>query len=86
MLTSSPSDGHLLKSFVVHNATTFKQSIIMPNLKLLITNVVIAIAYQERIDNDLPSNNNITPLIILYVTDNTYPNEIKLTKVETFLV
>lgn len=73
-------DGHLLESVVVHSATTFRRAIIMPNLKPPITTVAAAIAYRERINNALPSNSNFTPLMTLYLTDKTSPNEIKLAK------
>jgi len=40
--------------------------------------------YQERIGSSLPSNNNITHQMTLYLTNNMNPDEVKLAKVEKF--
>lgn len=50
----------------------------MPNLKPPITTTVAAIAYRESILKVLPSNCDFTPLMTLYLTDATKPEEIRL--------
>lgn len=50
----------------------------MPNLKPPITTTVAAIAYRESILKVLPSNCDFTPLMTLYLTDTTKPEEIRL--------
>lgn len=50
----------------------------MPNLKPPITTTAAAVAYRESILKALPSGSDFTPLMTLYLTDTTTPNEIKL--------
>lgn len=50
----------------------------MPNLKPPITTTAAAIAYRESILKAIPKNSNFTPLMTLYLTDMTTPDEIKL--------
>ncbi|KAK1261961.1 hypothetical protein QJS04_geneDACA020512 [Acorus gramineus] len=50
----------------------------MPNLKPPITTTAAAVAYQASILKALPANSYFTPLMTLYLTDNTSPEEIKL--------
>lgn len=50
----------------------------MPNLKPPITTTAAAIAYRESILKVLPSNHDFTPLMTLYLTDTTRPEEIRL--------
>jgi dihydroorotase len=49
----------------------------MPNLKPPVTTVALAKAYYERILAVLPSDLKFEPLMTLYLTDNTAPEEIK---------
>jgi dihydroorotase len=49
----------------------------MPNLKPPVTTVALAKAYYERIMAVLPSDLKFEPLMTLYLTDNTSPDEIK---------
>lgn len=50
----------------------------MPNLKPPITTTAAAMAYRQSILKALPENSDFTPLMTLYLTDTTSPNEIKL--------
>ena len=50
----------------------------MPNLKPPVTTVKDALAYRDRILRALPSDSSFLPLMTLYLTDNTTPEEIKL--------
>ncbi|XP_051133241.1 dihydroorotase, mitochondrial-like isoform X2 [Andrographis paniculata] len=52
----------------------------MPNLKPPITNTAAALAYRRLILEALPENSDFTPLMTLYLTDTTDPNEINLAR------
>ncbi|MCL7029070.1 hypothetical protein MKW94_013638 [Papaver nudicaule] len=71
-------DSDLLKAVVPHSANHFGRAIIMPNLKPPVTTTAEAVSYRESILRALPTGSNFTPLMTLYLTDNTHPDEIKL--------
>ncbi|KAA8526367.1 hypothetical protein F0562_008430 [Nyssa sinensis] len=73
-------DGDLLEAVVSHSASHFGRGIVMPNLKPPITTTAAAVAYRESILKALPANNDFTPLMTLYLTDTTTPDEIKLAR------
>ena len=70
-------DGAALADVVPATARTFRRAIIMPNLKPPVTTVAQAIAYRERILAAVPAGVDFTPLMTLYLTDNTDPAEIE---------
>jgi dihydroorotase len=70
-------DGAVLKDVLPHTARQFARAIVMPNLKPPVTTVALAKAYYERILAVLPSDLKFEPLMTLYLTDNTAPEEIK---------
>jgi dihydroorotase len=73
-------DGALLAAVLPDTTRRFARAIVMPNLKPPITTVEAARAYRERVDAALarvaPSGTRFTPLLTLYLTDNTPPQEI----------
>ena len=69
-------DGDALRSVVPHTARQFGRAIIMPNLKPPVTTTLQALAYRERILAAVPAGIDFTPLMTLYLTDNTDPGEI----------
>ncbi|XVF39349.1 hypothetical protein PTKIN_Ptkin01aG0027500 [Pterospermum kingtungense] len=73
-------DGDLLKAVASHSANQFGRAIVMPNLKPPITTTAAAIAYRESILKALPADSNFTPLMTLYLTETTNPDEIKLAR------
>ncbi|KAL5989855.1 Dihydroorotate dehydrogenase (fumarate) [Asimina triloba] len=73
-------DGDLLKAVVSHSAHDFGRAIIMPNLKPPVTTTAAAVAYRESVLKALPENSHFYPLMTLYLTDNTSPDEIRLAK------
>ncbi|KAF8409234.1 hypothetical protein HHK36_005308 [Tetracentron sinense] len=73
-------DGDLLEAVVSHSASHFGRAIVMPNLKPPITTTAAAVAYRESILKALPANSDFTPLMTLYLTDKTSPDEIKLAR------
>lgn len=73
-------DGDLLKAVVPHSVSHYGRAIVMPNLKPPITTTAAAVAYRESILKALPASSNFTPLMTLYLTDKTSPDEIKLAR------
>ena len=69
-------DGDVLKDVVPLTARQFGRAIVMPNLKTPVTNIVLASAYRDRILAALPSGVLFEPLMTLYLTDSTTPDEI----------
>lgn len=70
-------DGDVLQSVVPDTARCFGRAIIMPNLKPPVTTTEQALAYRQRILAALPADTMFTPLMTLYLTDNTQPEEIE---------
>lgn len=76
-----PDDWHLhlrdtsaLKDTVAATAKAFGRAIVMPNLLQPITTTTQAVAYRERIIAAIPPQAaDFTPLMTLYLTDNTTP-------------
>lgn len=50
----------------------------MPNLKPPITTTAKALEYRESILKALPPDTDFNPLMTLYLTDNTSPEEIRV--------
>jgi len=73
-------DGAALQHVVPHTARRFKRAIIMPNLKPPVTTTEQALAYRERILAAAPVDSGFTPLMTLYLTDNTSADEIRRAK------
>jgi dihydroorotase len=71
-------DGAALAAVLPHSARQFARAIVMPNLKPPVTTVALAQAYRERILAALPADSRFEPLMTLYLTDNTTPEEIAL--------
>ncbi|OWM74352.1 dihydroorotase, mitochondrial [Punica granatum] len=73
-------DGDLLAAVAPHSAAHFGRAIVMPNLRPPITTTAAAVSYRESIMKALPTNTNFEPLMTLYLTDSTKPDEIKLAR------
>ncbi len=79
-------DGAMLEYVLPHTARQFGRAIIMPNLKPPVTTTAQAIAYRERIlaalllATDKDTSSKFQPLMTLYLTDNTSPDEIRRAK------
>jgi dihydroorotase len=69
-------DGATMASVLPHTARQFARAIVMPNLKPPVTSTAQALAYRDRILEALPSGAAFEPLMTLYLTDNTAPEEI----------
>jgi len=76
-------DGPALESVLPYTARQFARAIVMPNLRPPVTTVAAAREYRERIRAALARANagratplEFEPLLTLYLTDNTSPEEI----------
>lgn len=56
----------------------------MPNLKPPVTTTARAVEYREEILKALPPGSSFQPLMTLYLTDSTSPEEIKLASTNAF--
>ena len=75
-------DGEVMKDVLADTARQFARAIIMPNLKPPVTTVDLANAYRTRIEAQLQSLGvtSFTPLMTLYLTDNTSADEVRKAK------
>lgn len=64
-------DGDFLAVTVPDIARQFRRAVVMPNLVPPVTTVAMAQAYRERIIKQIPQGNPFTPLMTLYLTDET---------------
>ena len=78
-------DGEALKAVLPHTVRQFARAIVMPNLKPPVRSVADAIAYRERILAALPTGQPFEPLMTLYLTDNTSPDDIIAAKESGFV-
>lgn len=69
-------DGAVLQTSVAHTASQCARAIVMPNLKPPVTQVQHALDYRDRIMAVCPKEADFTPLMTLYLTDNTSAEEI----------
>ncbi len=70
-------DGAALATTVAHSARQFARAIIMPNLKIPVTTTELALAYRDRILAAIPDGLAFSPLMTLYLTDDTSIDEIQ---------
>ena len=69
-------DGDMLRAVLPHTTTHFARAIIMPNLVPPVVTAADARAYRDRINAALPEGANFTPLMTLYLTENTDPADV----------
>jgi dihydroorotase len=73
-------DGDAMAAVIPHTARQFARAIIMPNLQPPVTTTEQALAYRQRILDVVPAGTDFTPLMTLYLTDNTSADEITRAK------
>merc|ERR1719265_557992 len=76
-------DEPVLEHTVAHAARQFGRCLVMPNLNPPVTTTAAALEYRERIMKRVPEDvpeGAFTPLMTLYLTDKTTPEEIKKAK------
>jgi dihydroorotase len=78
-------DGPGLATSVAHAARQFARAIVMPNLRPPVTTVAAAQAYRERILRARPDGARFEPLMTLYLTDSTPPEEIARARASGFV-
>ncbi|MXQ07714.1 dihydroorotase [Alphaproteobacteria bacterium GH1-50] len=69
-------DGEMLKGVLPHSAAHFARAIIMPNLVPPVVRGAHAAAYRERIMAALPEGMTFEPLMTLYLTEDTDPDDV----------
>lgn len=70
-------DGAMLEGVVPYTARQFARAIVMPNLSPPMTDVAGVSAYRDRIMAALPQGSDFQPLMTLYLTDHTDPDEVE---------
>ena len=78
-------DGAALAAVAPFTARQFGRAIVMPNLKPPITSAASARAYRDRIMAALPINTRFEPLLTLYLTNATPPEEIDRARATGFV-
>ncbi len=73
-------DGEHLHAVLADTAQRFARAIVMPNLRPPVSTTELALAYRQRILAALPAGSDFQPLMTLYLTDNTAPEEIAKAK------
>jgi len=70
-------DGAVLKAVLAHTSRNFARAIIMPNLVPPVVTKADAQAYRDRILAALPRDHVFEPLMTLYVTETTDPDDLE---------
>jgi dihydroorotase len=78
-------DGAAMQAVLPHTVRQFARAIVMPNLKPPVRSVADAAAYRDRIIAAIPAGQQFEPLMTLYLTDNTSPEEIIAAKASQFV-
>lgn len=78
-------DGEVLQHTVADISRYMGRAIIMPNLVPPVTNASIASLYRQRILDQIPASSSFTPLMTIYLTDNTTPQDIYDAKATGFV-
>lgn len=69
--------GELLKAVLPFSARHFGRAIVMPNLQPPVVKTADAQAYRAEIAAALPENSHFQPLMTLYLTEQTNPDDVK---------
>jgi dihydroorotase len=70
-------DGAMLAAVLPYTAAHFARAIIMPNLVPPVVTAHDARAYRDRILTALPEGSTFTPLMTLYLTEGTNPDDVE---------
>ncbi len=70
-------DGDMLPETVAATARCFGRAIVMPNLVPPVVSAELVLAYQQRILEARPAGSSFTPLMTIYLTDQTSPEIIR---------
>jgi dihydroorotase len=69
-------DGDMLRAVLPHTSRHFARAIIMPNLVPPVVTAADARAYRDRISAAIPEGDDFTPLMTLYLTEDTDPADV----------
>ncbi|WP_299023700.1 dihydroorotase [uncultured Sulfitobacter sp.] len=69
-------DGDMLRAVLPHTSRHFARAIIMPNLVPPVVTSADARAYRDRIMATVPQGDDFTPLMTLYLTEDTDPADV----------
>jgi dihydroorotase len=69
-------DGDMLRAVLPHTSRNFARAIIMPNLVPPVVTAADARAYRDRIVAAIPKGDDFTPLMTLYLTEDTDPADV----------
>ena len=78
-------DGAMMASVLPHTARQFARAIVMPNLKPPVVSTAQAGEYRARIIAAIPPDLQFEPLMTLYLTNDTTPDEIRRAKDSGFV-
>ena len=78
-------DGAALEAVLPYTVSQFARAIVMPNLKPPVRSLTDAAAYRDRILAAIPPGQQFEPLMTLYLTDNTNPDDILSAKDSGFV-
>ncbi|RYH02798.1 dihydroorotase [Salipiger sp. IMCC34102] len=70
-------DGDMLRAVLPETARHFARAIVMPNLVPPVVTSTDAVAYRDRIRAALPEGSDFTPLMTLYLTEDTDPDDVE---------
>ena len=70
-------DGAMLEAVLPYSARDFGRAIIMPNLVPPVVTTAQAASYRDRIMDALPEGMDFTPLMVLYLTEQTDPQDVR---------
>jgi len=73
-------DGEHMRAVLPDTVRRFARAIVMPNLRPPVTTTAAALEYRDRILAALPKGTHFEPLMTLYLTDRTRPEEIAVAK------
>ncbi|MDR6755184.1 dihydroorotase [Mycoplana sp. BE70] len=73
-------DGEMLKGVIGDTSRHFGRAIIMPNLVPPVVTTADATAYRERIMAAVPVGDRFQPLMTLYLTEDTSPDDVEVGK------
>ena len=93
LVITRPDDWHLhlrddsmLASILPYTCARFSRAVVMPNLNPPITTVAQAVEYRQRILDARPADSNFSPLMTIYLTDDTTDEEIRKASESEFIV
>jgi dihydroorotase len=78
-------DGAALRAVLPFTAARFARAIVMPNLSPPLTTTELALAYRRRILEALPAGAQFEPLMTVYLTDGTPPEEVERARASGFV-